>query len=185
MNKNHTLKTVKIAVWTLILMTLVAFATSCSTTKRLVRSVNIESVDTTKVVKKSDSVAVKLTEISGETLANLTLNEDLEVEIKEYDTNKPIDSITGKPPLKREVKASKKLQTTAQNRQKQTIEQSDSVATSRSDTMATLKFFRQTKNEDLKEKTKFVFPWWGIFGGLAIAFLLIYISKKWRIFPQV
>lgn len=164
----------------LILALVVIIAIGCTTTKHLLRSNEISTIDSSTVAYQSDSIAISKNEKTSEAHSNIDASEDLEFEIKIYDTDKPIDSTTGKPPLKQEINAKKKKQTNAQSNQSAKTIQSDSVAASKTETTKQKKDIQQKGTEDIEQKTKFIFPWLGIIGGGAIALLIISIIKLWK-----
>ena len=94
------------------------FVLSCAPVKKLEKTENKLSVETaTEVQKKTEVVTDTKVTDKTEKVTDKTIEliekewNDLEIRITAYDTNKPIDSITRKPPVMRETvitKANKK-----------------------------------------------------------------------------
>lgn len=81
-----------------------------------------------KVQKQSEVVKVEMTTQSADSASVIkeylitatdSTTEDLEITITEYDTSMPIDSDTNRPPVKKEVKVSKKKNSHKTSEQKQ------------------------------------------------------------------
>lgn len=87
---------------------------SCGSSKKAQRQAEVVKIETS--TQSSDSSS-----LIKECLITTTdsSNEDLEVTITEYDTSMPVDSATNKPPVKKEIKVSKKKNSHKTSEQKQ------------------------------------------------------------------
>lgn len=91
---------------------------SCGSSKKVQEQAEVVKIETS--TQSNDSLSV-----IKENLITATdsTTEDLEVTITEYDTSMPIDSDTNRPPVKKEVKVSKKKNNYKTSEQKQADKQ--------------------------------------------------------------
>lgn len=87
---------------------------SCGSSKKAQRQAEVVKIETS--TQSSDSSSL-IKECLITTTDSST--EDLEVTITEYDTSMPVDSATNKPPVKKEIKVSKKKNNHKTSEQKQ------------------------------------------------------------------
>lgn len=87
---------------------------SCGSSKKAQKQVEVVKIETNTQSSDSSSV-IKEYLIT----ATDSTTEDLEVTITEYDTSIPVDSATNKPPVKKEIKVSKKKNNHKTSEQKQ------------------------------------------------------------------
>lgn len=127
------------------------FALSCAPVKKL---------EKIKIETKSDSISTDKSEIKTVKSIDLIEKEwnDLETRILVYDTDKPIDSVTHKPPLKSETIIIHKKQA-----EKKTISVDNS--TIKKNTSAEIKTSLKAKTET-RETTSTSWYWWLISGCL-------------------
>ena len=87
---------------------------SCGSSKKIYRSTEVVKVETITQSTDSSSVVKQnlTTEIDSST-------EELEVTITEYDTDQPTDSITKRPPVKKEIKVVRNKGNNKMSEQKQ------------------------------------------------------------------
>lgn len=109
--KMYQMKTKFLYLLTILLMSAIC---SCGSSKKAQKQVEVVKIETNTQSSDSSSV-IKEYLIT----ATDSTTEDLEVTITEYDTSMPVDSATNKPPVKKEIKVSKKKNNHKTSEQKQ------------------------------------------------------------------
>ena len=87
---------------------------SCGSSKKAQKQSEVVNIETN--TKSEDSTSLIKECLTTETDST---TEDLEITVTEYDTSMPIDSATNRPPVKKEVKVSKKKNNYKASEQKQ------------------------------------------------------------------
>lgn len=86
---------------------------SCGSSQKTQQVAEVMKVET--ITQSTDSVSVVKHNLTTETDSS---TEELEVTITEYDTSRPNDSLTNKPPIKKEIKVSRSKGSRKQSEQK-------------------------------------------------------------------
>ena len=105
---------IKLAPLQIITIFVMSGIWSCGSSKKAQRQAEVVKIETSTQSSDSSSL-VKECLIT----ATDSSNEDLEITITEYDTSMPVDSATNKPPVKKEIKVSKKKNNHKTSEQKQ------------------------------------------------------------------
>ena len=105
---------IKLAPLQIITIFVMSGIWSCGSSKKAQRQAEVVKIETSTQSSDSSSL-VKECLIT----ATDSSTEDLEVTITEYDTSMPVDSATNKPPVKKEIKVSKKKNSHKTSEQKQ------------------------------------------------------------------
>ena len=105
---------IKLAPLQIITIFVMSGIWSCGSSKKAQRQAEVVKIETSTQSSDSSSL-VKECLIT----ATDSSTEDLEVTITEYDTSMPVDSATKKPPVKKEIKVSKKKNSHKTSEQKQ------------------------------------------------------------------
>lgn len=131
-----------------LVLLLMSAICSCGSSKKAQNKVEVAKVEMS--IKSADSMSVikeyLITSIDSTT-------EDLEVTITEYDTTHPIDSVTKKPPVKKEIKASKK-----KNSHNATSREQKEKYETKSENARDLQAKDSVNAESVKEKTETTVP---------------------------
>ena len=183
---------------------------SCKSTKRISENVTEKQQSNTEVSKQNDSnnsgtrsesTVTKSDSVSNQSLERIEkLTSDWEARLRKYDTDKPIDSETGTPPLSSELVITNRSTTDKQLTENVNTEKNSSKEAFLSETW--LKLLNQKidssmilnneliRRTQVKEK-KVIINWWawmlaGVLSGISIAiffrksflpFLSFYIRK--------
>ena len=105
---------IKLAPLQIITIFVMSGIWSCGSSKKAQKHSEVVKIETSTQSSDSSSL-VKECLIT----ATDSSTEDLEVTITEYDTSMPVDSATNKPPVKKEIKVSKKKNSHKTSEQKQ------------------------------------------------------------------
>lgn len=121
---------------------------SCGSSKKAQKQTEVVKIEATTQSADSSSVIKDclITETDSTT-------EDLEVTITEYDTSMPVDSATNKPPVKKEVKVSKK-----KNSHKTTGQKQEEKHEVKSEFAEQVHVQDSVQSEAVKEKTETTIP---------------------------
>ena len=109
---------IKLAPLQILTIFVVSGIWSCGSSKKVQKHSEVVKIETSTQSSDSSSL-IKECLIT----ATDSTTEDLEVTITEYDTSMPVDSVTKKPPIKKEVKVSKKKNNHKTSEQKQSDKQ--------------------------------------------------------------
>ena len=105
---------IKLAPLQILTIFVISGIWSCGSSKKAQRQAEVVKIETS--TQSSDSSSLVKECLITETDSN---NEDLEITITEYDTSMPVDSATNRPPVKKEIKVSKKKNSHKTSEQKQ------------------------------------------------------------------
>lgn len=105
---------VRLAPLQILIILLMSAICSCGSSKKARKQSEVVKIETSTQSRDSSSL-IKECLIT----ATDSSTEDLEVTITEYDTSMPVDSATKKPPVKKEIKVSKKKNNHKTSEQKQ------------------------------------------------------------------
>ena len=116
---------IKLAPLQIITIFVMSGIWSCGSSKKAQKQSEVVKIETNTQSSDSSSV-IKEYLIT----ATDSTTEDLDVTITEYDTSMPVDSATNKPPIKKEVKVSKKrnIHKTSEQKQEEKHETRSDVA---------------------------------------------------------
>lgn len=98
----------------LLIILLMSAICSCGSSRKAQKQSEVVKIETSTQSSDSSSLIKEYLITATDSSA-----EDLEVTITEYDTSMPVDSATKKPPVKKEVKVSKKKKNHKTSEQKQ------------------------------------------------------------------
>lgn len=147
---------------------------SCGSGKTSTRQQTSTHEDSAAMRKDTASASVQV----NETEADET-TEEVNTHTIDYDTSLPVDSVTGRPPIRRETH-SYTNKTNKKNKVKQTV--AEQQAGSRQHTVTAKKNKSNVDNETVKEET--TVPKWitlGIWGVVALAVIVLIVYFKFRI----
>lgn len=181
-------------VWAVILLAgLIAFfATGCKP-KEIITERTITKADSTAIWNLQMKLAQKEVQVSSLELElnktkseNTRLNSEIFRLETLYDTSKPVDPSTGKPPVQSEITTIAKSELERTIQEKETLIQEfrrevETLTTKNSNLELEVESLRQ-ENSDLKTKTVPVFNFksflWGMAAGAVLLFIMIILLKR-------
>ena len=162
----------RIYIWMLIAIALLLLFGSCGSSHKAVKS------DTEVIRKDSTSESVNIVYGSTTSLSELiTTNGSYVIDFRIYDTRKPPDSLTGKPPLLADGHAEGDF---SKNEKKETATKDCTEV--KADKETTSDIHEKTKTEGVKEKKESTLPKQIGFACVCVTVLIVVvlIAKHWR-----
>ena len=159
-------------IWMLIAIALLLLFGSCGSSHKSVKS------DTKIIQKDSTRESVNIVHGSSTSLSELiTTNGNYVIDFRIYDTRKPPDSLTGKPPLLADGHVEGDF---SKNKRKETATKDSTEV--KADKEATSTKHEETKTEGVKEKKESMLPKQIGFVCVCVTVLIvvILIVKHWR-----
>lgn len=151
--------------------------TACNTTRRAASKSATEHRDQSQLDKRKDSNGMSVRTNWDSIYWRVTENKKLQFRKLEYDTDKPVDSITGKPPLKSETQGEIDMSRDSSGGSQSGSEAKDSVSVSEQDhSKLDIDTKDQYETETEKKSRSMWWPWL-VAAGVFTAFLLI-LSKS-------
>lgn len=162
----------RIYIWMLIAIALLLLFGSCGSSHKAVKS------DTEVIRKDSTSESVNIVYGSTTSLSELiTTNGSYVIDFRIYDTRKPPDSLTGKPPLLADGHIEGDF---SKNEKKETATKDCTEV--KADKETTSDIHEKTKTEGVKEKKESTLPKQIGFACVCVTVLIVVvlIAKHWR-----
>ena len=154
--------------------------TACNTTRRTASKSATEHRDLSQLDKRKDSSGMSVRTNWDSIYWRMTENKKLQFRKLEYDTDKPVDSITGKPPLKSETQGEIDMSRDSSGGSQSGSEAKDTASVSEQD-YSKLDIDTKDHHETNTEKKSRSLWWLWLMAGATLAGLAVWAWRRYRV----